>query len=494
MRAKADEIARNLRKLALFLEEAPGFRLGLATYDVPETRETSLKALADAVADRPIHLTRLDLSRSSDEDLLLQRLQDHLHANPAPEGRHSAVMITGLESAIDFHQVPVLESFRGGPLLRNANVQRDAYSRLCPIPIVIWLNPWGYRAFAQTAPDLWHWRSGTFAFTGPPEPPARDEQISIPLNKQDRLPRGAKSERIGMLQDLIRELVDARDRETRGNKARRARLLLEVGKVLDRSSAFQEAIPYYEEALNVFRTIADQPGEGNALAGLADTYETMGQLKRAISYFEPALVIARQIGDRRSEAAVLSNLGNVNRQLGQAEQSKSLHMQALAIGREIGDRRGECVNLLGLGNAHALLGQVEKAISDYEKALEIAREIGDRRSEAAVLGNLGNGYRRLGQLPQAVTCFEQNIAIAREFGDRVLEAVALSNLGTVLSRLGSIDQAIQSFEASLGIAEGIREQRLIEFASSRLAELRGVPIASGSPTTEAESSPSVPHS
>ena len=218
---------RRMREISaswrLFLEVAPGFRLGLATYDVPETRETYLRELADAVADRPIHLTRLDLSRSSDEDLLLHRLQDHLLANPVPQGKHPAVMVTGLESAIDFHQVPVLETFRGGPLLRNANVQRDAFSRLCPIPIVLWLNPWGYRAFSQTAPDLWHWRTGTFAFTGPPEGPARYESfsITIPFDTRDRLPRGTKDERVGMLQDLIRELENAEDPETRGNKARR---------------------------------------------------------------------------------------------------------------------------------------------------------------------------------------------------------------------------------------------------------------------------------
>ncbi len=166
-----DENTLNLRELVVFLEDAPGFRLGLATYDHPETREAILERLAGMVADRPIHLTRLDLTRTPDETALLDRLQQHLRDHPAPEGTHPAVMVVGLESAIDFHLKPDLSGdvFLGGPLLHNANLQRDAFPRCCPVPVVLWLNPWATTAFAQSAPDLWHWRTGSFTFAGSPE-------------------------------------------------------------------------------------------------------------------------------------------------------------------------------------------------------------------------------------------------------------------------------------------------------------------------------------
>src|SRR5205814_1931898 len=100
-----DENARNLRLLMLFLEEAPGFRLGLATYDTPRTREEQLKRLTEAIASRPVHLTRLDFTRTPDEALLLRRLQDHLRDNPAPEGKSPAVMVTGLEATLDYRKL-----------------------------------------------------------------------------------------------------------------------------------------------------------------------------------------------------------------------------------------------------------------------------------------------------------------------------------------------------------------------------------------------------
>jgi hypothetical protein len=150
-----DENTLNLLELAVFVEEANGFRLGLATYDVPETRDTYLQRLAEAVADRPVHLTQLDLSRSTGEESLLKRLREHLESHPAPEGKHPAIMVVGLEAAIDFRRTPDGHQARGGPLLHNANLQRDAFPRLCPAPLVLWLSPFATTAFAQAAPDLW---------------------------------------------------------------------------------------------------------------------------------------------------------------------------------------------------------------------------------------------------------------------------------------------------------------------------------------------------
>src|SRR5271156_5000528 len=108
-----DENTLNLLELAVFVEESTGFRLGLATYDVPETRDTYLLRLAEAVADRPVHLTRLDLTRSSGEESLLRRLREHLQTHPAPDGKHPAVMVVGLEAAIDFRRTADGHQARG---------------------------------------------------------------------------------------------------------------------------------------------------------------------------------------------------------------------------------------------------------------------------------------------------------------------------------------------------------------------------------------------
>ena len=109
---KRDPNSQNLRELALFLDQESDFRLGLAMYDVPQTREVALKRLAIEPADRPVHLLRLDLSREPEETFLLRGLEDLLHVTLVPEGKHPAVIVVGLEATIDFRPDPAACSSR----------------------------------------------------------------------------------------------------------------------------------------------------------------------------------------------------------------------------------------------------------------------------------------------------------------------------------------------------------------------------------------------
>ena len=208
----ATRTTRNLRKLALFLEEAVGFRLGLATYDTPQTRKTQLDRLAEAVASRPVHLTRLDLSRTPNETQLLRRLQEHLQREPRPRGetpgRHGRR--PGGHAGLPQARTPT--PAEGLAILHNANVQRDAFPRALPRARGDLAEPDGHDDLRPARPPT----SGTgaprsFHFTGPPDERQRLErtQVAMPLIESDRLPRERKHERIALLRDLLVEMENA---------------------------------------------------------------------------------------------------------------------------------------------------------------------------------------------------------------------------------------------------------------------------------------------
>jgi tetratricopeptide (TPR) repeat protein len=470
-RAQTDENARSLRKLSLFLDEAPGFRLGFASYDVPETRERYLNELADAIADRPVHITRLDLSGTSNEECLLDRLRDHLRANPVPEGKHHAVMVVGLEASIDFHTRPPLNAFRGGPILQNANMQRDAYAQLCPVPIVIWLNPWGYRAFAQGAPDLWHWRSGTFSFSGPRDAQRnmQTEVISTRMFKIEDQPEGRKRERIGMLQSLSAELDGESD--TPGDRARRAALLLQTGLIHCQLAELPRAIECYSRALELYRAVGDLQGEAYTLLDMGCAYHELGDIQMALSMYKEVEILSHRLGERRFEEKFLFAMGNITVSLNQTARAIVLFDQARAIAQEIGDRHGEGDALANMGNAHYALGQVEQSIHCKEEALAIARELGNRALEAHVLGGLGAIYTGSEQVEKGIGALEQALSITHELGDRRTEAHALANLGTTYAMLGSPARASEFFARSLETAEAIGDPKLTQFVRAHQARL-----------------------
>ncbi len=272
-RRARDENSRNLRELAVFLDDGGAFRLGLAMYDVPRTREEWLGRLTVEMEGRPVHVLRLDLSREPGETLLLRRLEELLQTATVPEGMTPAVMVTGLEATMDFRPMPGTLFVQGGELLRNANLQRDAYPERCPAPVVLWLNSAGVTAFTQTAPDLGQWCTGIFAFQGQESDRAELEKglISSPLFETERLPHEAKRERIGLLQDLLLELEKSPQSDAQGNIARRAALHHELATVFLALSEANAALEHLGRSLELARRIGDRIIEQYSLTSLGNS-------------------------------------------------------------------------------------------------------------------------------------------------------------------------------------------------------------------------------
>jgi tetratricopeptide (TPR) repeat protein len=469
----AEENDLNLRELVAFLEDGPGFRLGLATYDVPETRDTYLERLATTIAGRQICLSRIDFTHSPYEAALLRRLQEHLREHPMPDDSQPAVMVVGLEATIDFHRADG-GLFVGGPLVQNANLQRDAFSLLCPVPLVFWLSPFATGAFAQAAPDLWQWRSGSFSFTGSPQSRTEWESnlISLPLADAGGLAFQRKRERIGLLRELLAERELAEDRDSSGNKSRRAHLLMEIGITNDNLCEWKDAIAVYSEALALFDEIDDRASTGQVLANLGVVHSRMGQLNSAIELFERSLKTARDAGNRRIEANVLSNLGLAYFHLGDRVRAIEYPNRSLALARAMGDLHAEEIALATLGTIHLRLGQLVKGTAILEQALSLAREIRDRRIEITVLGNLGIAFAESGSLDKAIEFFNQQLLIARDIGDRSGEGNACGTLGLAYSHLGQWDRAIDLMSQALEIGQSIGDTRTVRSASVLLQEWR----------------------
>ncbi len=458
---------RSLRELALFAQENVGFRLGLAYFESVETRREQLERLKEMLADKPVDLTIINLGDFPGEQSLLHRLEAHLAEHPAPEGKSSAVMVIGLEALLDYREV---HEYHPAPqmILRNANWHRELFLERAPCPVVLWLLPTASRIFALEAPDLWHWRSGIFHFQGKPggREEVEREILAMPILRSESLPREEKSERITLLNDLLSELQNADDFETKGNKARRANLLQELGVAYVSLSEAQRAKSYFEDALELYREVGDRLNQGIALRRLGIVNIDLGELESAKTFLGEARTIAIEIGDRRSESAALINqgvvykkLGELTKDLGDFEKARALFEQSLAIDQEIGDRRGEGLNLGNLGSVYQSLGQSEKAISFYENALAIHRETGNRRGEAGVLFNLGHVRSAHGEFEKAIGFYEQALTIYQEIGERTGIGYALGHLGVAYKNLGDLQRAIALYNEAIEEFRKANDQR-----------------------------------
>ncbi len=414
-------------------------------------------------------LQLVDWEFNEPELRLLQELMARLEDLQIEKGKKLVLVLRGLENAI-----AVVGDYP--KLLVDLNFVRDGYIKNVPHPVVFVLPDYAITRFAQFAADFWAWRSGVFRFkTSQETKDFAEAKIFDSGRNYGSYLKPEKQERIDLLHRLLMEAnPSGSDPNSSRNASSQINILIELGSAYYSLSEFNQAIDFYQQALEICKEIGDRSGQANSLNNLGNGYYSLGQYQQAIQLYQQSLEIAREIGDRNGEASSLGNLGNASYSLGQYQQAIQFQQQQLEICREIGDRNGEAISLNNLGLAYESLGQYQQAIQFYQQSLEICIQIGNRNGEANSLGNLGNAYNSLGQYQQAIQFHQQQLEICREIGDRNGEANSLGNLGLALKKVGRRKEYVDALNASRKIYEELGLYHMIKDSNKAFAPLETV--------------------
>ena len=246
-----------------------------------------------------------------------------------------------------------------------------------------------------------------------------------------------------------------------------AKCYLALGGLSYSRSEYHKAKRYYEKAVAITVSYGDRIREAIIYRNLGRVVQSLGEYDKAEKYYKKALEIRKKTGDREEEANDYGNLGTLFYSLGEYEKAKEYTERALAIRKEIGDRKGEATDYGNLGTLFQSLGEYGKAKEYTEKALAIRKEIGDRKGEAADYGNLGTLFQSLGEYEKAKEYTEKALAIRKEIGDRVGEATDSGNLGTLFRSLGEYEKAKEYTERALAITKeiGYREREATDYGN-----------------------------
>lgn len=262
----------------------------------------------------------------------------------------------------------------------------------------------------------------------------------------------------------LSQVVIAQESEANLSLVAQADRKAEADRLLDHANQlylgnhYQEALQISEQALQIYREIKFQAGEGRAILHLGGTYESLGKYQKANEYYRQSLNIFKQIGDRKGEASSLRNLGSASENLGQYQEALKLYRSSLFMFKQIEDRKGEGYTLMGIGGIYFRLGQYQEAINYYQRSLVSFDQIGERNGKVYLLIGLGNTYRNIGQYKEAIEFYRQSIEIAKQIGDRNGEGYGLTSVGNIYSDLGQYKKAIEFYLQSLPILSQIRDR------------------------------------
>ncbi|NEO11737.1 MULTISPECIES: HEAT repeat domain-containing protein [unclassified Moorena] len=367
----------------------------------------------------------------------------------------SILFIQGLEKSLE----PYIKPGYGGDgdyynldtvptILSHLNQRRELFRDNFPTLCFVFVLPaFAIKYFIRRAPDFFDWSAGVFEFSV--DKVDVTATIAMSVDKGEHQIDVTNYVQIGDTVYTDRELSDLRRSQ---------------GEQLVESKQFDEALIYYEEALQLYRKLGDQAEIASTLTTIGNVFQGLEHYDQALSSYQEAVAISEQINNQVSQASALGGLGETYLSLGDYQQAIDYLQPALTIQQQIDDAKGEAFLLANLGNSYQSLGQYTRGIEYFQRALRIQRDICDRKGEAASLTSLGNAYRALAQYQRAIEYFQQALPIQDQVGDLNGKVDSLSSLGRVFYSLKQYEQSIAAYDTAIKISQELEIDKTAFFS------------------------------
>lgn len=207
---------------------------------------------------------------------------------------------------------------------------------------------------------------------------------------------------------------------------------LRVGGWLAREQGdYIEARSLFEEALAIYRRLADRGGTGWALVdlGFLDRYEARYQSAR--ERLEESVTLLEQSGELEGLAAAYGNLGLLARDEGALAAAEDHLGTSLALFRRCGDLVGSGWTLTALGMIARAQDRTGQARSRLDEALALWEQLDDRPNMANVMSTSAAVARDEGDLSGGAALLQRALVLYRELGDRRGTAFALEGFAVL---------------------------------------------------------------
>lgn len=203
--------------------------------------------------------------------------------------------------------------------------------------------------------------------------------------------------------DYLQDTLDYFDeplKQVEGTEEK-ARILTLLGYSQRTIGAYDKAIIFHEEALEIAIGANDYACEIASLNHLSRTKVNQKKYNEAINYSQRALIAARQVGDKLGEANALVNLGYA--EVFAAKQLESMAAenyseairyleQGIELAKKQGDLQSQSFGYSSLGIAHVLLAQPTAAIASLTRGVELAQYCRDVYIQGISFSYLAEAY------------------------------------------------------------------------------------------------------
>jgi len=231
-------------------------------------------------------------------------------------------------------------------------------------------------------------------------------------------------------------------------------------------SKLNQAEKHFKESLNILKRaenkITKLPAKSTALGNIGNIYHSLGKPDEALEYYQQALEINRKLGYEQGTAHNLNNIGTLYHELGKYDEALKYQEEALEISKKFKDEPAIANSLTNIGIIYSDSGKPEEALKFFQEALEINKKLKYEEGIANVFNNIGLAHSNLKETDQALNDYQKALSINKKIGYKEGIATNLGNIGLIYLTLGKSGEARKYYQEALEIFIHMNAQPRVE--------------------------------
>jgi tetratricopeptide (TPR) repeat protein len=359
------------------------------------------------------------------------------------------------------------------------NTRRERLAAKARARLVFWLDGEAIALASRSAPDLWAWRSGVYAFLPAAAPaaqpaPGGERPLPTPSPSDDG---GVDTRSMAERSRRVAEIRAWLEGNPKASDELRFSLVDELGQLLFSLGDLDEALAHWHEVeLPLHRRLGDARRQAITMGKIAYILQVRGQLDEALRILqEEALPMFERLGDVHSKAVTMGKIADILQARGQLDEALRIYQEEeLPVYVHLGDLREKAVTMGKIADILQARGQLDEALRIYqEEALPVYERLGDVRSKAITMGQIADILQARGQLDEALRIYhEEELPVYERLGDVRTKAITMGNIADILQARGQLDEALRIYqEEALPVYERLGDVHAKAFTMGRIADI-----------------------
>ena len=251
-----------------------------------------------------------------------------------------------------------------------------------------------------------------------------------------------------------------RKSDNKGDKL--SSLLYQYAVMATYAGDYDNAISALDETLKQTEQYPNETLRARTLMQTGMVYFFQQKWDQALYFYQQALNAAEKLKNREGISIAYNNIANIYQKQQQPQQAFDFYNKALKIQRELADSASMCNCLMNIATNHLEQNQLKEAFEPLTEALDIAGKIGDNEIIALCYMHLGVLYSRTGEMDKVASMLKQAEELSLETGYERVRQEVLKTASNLSLEAGDYKSAYEYLEKSQNLADTLMNRQMLE--------------------------------